>query len=67
MRFMHLEIHLFHCLKICYVSEILTYDEMIQRYADNANISFEEALNFFPKTRMASPRATYRELQVTLF
>lgn len=49
-----------------YVSEILTYDEMIQRYADNANISFEEALKFFPKTRMASPRATYRELQVTL-
>ena len=39
-----------------YVSEILTYDEMIQRYADNANISFEEALKFFPKTRMASPR-----------
>lgn len=49
-----------------YISEVLTYDEMIQRYADNADISFGESLKYFPETHNVSPEATYRELQVTL-
>lgn len=49
-----------------YISEPMTYEEMINRYAQSGGCSYEEALHNFPKAKAVNPRATYRELTVTL-
>lgn len=49
-----------------YISDVMTYEEMIEQYAKEGGMSYEEALNFFPKSRAVNAKATYRELKVTL-
>lgn len=45
------------------VSERLTFPEMVERYANNEGISYQEALRAFPEEAAdPSPKATYRRV-----
>ena len=49
-----------------YISDPMTYEEMIYTYAESAGCTYEEAAFNFPKTKSLNTRATYRELTVSL-
>ena len=51
------------------VSKIMTFEEMVRRYAEVGGISYAKALRAFPMQSMSSTRAsdrTYRTVSVTL-
>ncbi len=50
------------------VSDIMTFEEMVARYAQVGGISYQEALKAFPSSRALNVNAyrTYRTLSVTL-
>lgn len=48
------------------ISDVLTFDEMIACYAENVDITFDEASGYFSRNLSEDKEATYRELNVEL-